>query len=245
MGKEIILVSKEKKEFFVRDMSKDFHTKYGFVKASDLKKKEGSEIKTNIGKGFYIISPSFVDKFKRISRLPQIPLLKDIGAIIALTGVGKNSVVVDAGGGSGGIACFLAHIVKKVVSYEINDHYIKLIKKNRRFLGIKNLSIKKKNIYKKIDEKNVDLIILDLPEPWRAIKSAKRALKIGGFIASYSPTIPQVQQFVEMIEKDDKLINLMTIELMERRWKIEGRIARPQSGALHSGFLSFARRISK
>ena len=93
-------------------------------------------------------------------------------------------------------------------------------------------------------EKNVDVIILDLPEPWKVIPHAKKALKNGGYIVSYSPTIPQVSDFVEEINKADEFIYLKTTETIQRDWEVEGRKIRPRSQAIgHSGFITFARKI--
>lgn len=79
------------KKFFVRDLSKDFHTQYGFVKAKDLKKKSG-RVKTNTGKWFSILEPSFIDIYKKIKRDAQIMILKDIALIIVETGINSNSI---------------------------------------------------------------------------------------------------------------------------------------------------------
>ena len=242
MGK--ILITKEGKEFYVKDSSKDYHCQYGFVKVKDLKKKDGSLVKTNTGKEMIVFSPSFIDSYKRIKRDAQIVTRKDIGLIIAETGVNRDSKVVDAGSGSGALACFLANICKEVVSYEIRRDFAKVVKKNKEFLGLKNLKINKKNVYKGIDERNVDLITLDLPEPWKALESSKKALKSGGFIVSYSPTIPQVIDFVNAVKKEKGFIHAKTVELIQREWEIDKRKVRPKTTqTVHTGFLSFVRRV--
>ncbi len=239
-----ILITKEGKEFYIRDTSKDFHCQFGLVKAKDLTKKDGSIIKTNTNKELTIFSPSFIDTYKKIKRAPQIITRKDIGIIIAETGINKNSKVVDAGAGSGALACFLANICKEVTTYEIREDFIKIVEKNKELLGLKNLKIKNKDIYKGIDEKDIDLLTLDLPEPWKAINSAKKALKTGGFLVSYSPTIPQVTDFVNTINKDKDFIHIKTIELIQREWEIEERKVRPiTTQTVHTGFLSFVRRV--
>lgn len=239
-----ILITKEGKKFYVKDLSKDYHTQYGFVKAMDLKKKDGTKILTNTKKEMRIFTSSFADNYKKIKRAPQIIPLKDIGAIIAETGINKKSIVVDAGGGSGALACFLANIVKQVTTYEIRDDFYKIIVKNKEFLGFKNLKVKKKNVYLGIDEKNVDLVTLDLASPWNAIKPAEKALKIGGFLVSYSPTVPQVMDFVNAIKRTNNFMYTKTIEVIQREWEIEERKVRPKSQPIgHSGFLSFCRRI--
>jgi len=239
-----ILISREGKTFYIRDISKDFHCQFGLVKAKDLKKKDGSVIKTNTKKELIIFTPSFIDSYKKIKRGAQIITRKDAAMIISETGVNKDSKVVDAGAGSGALACFLANICKEVTTYDIRDDFIKIVEKNKEFLNLKNLKIKNKNIYEKIDEKNIDLITLDLPEPWKALNSVKKALKTGGFLVSYSPTIPQVIDFINEIKKHKELLHLKTIELIMREWEIDERKVRPKTTqTVHTGFLSFVRRI--
>lgn len=241
MSKPRIAIAKSGKAFLVKDASKDFHTQFGFIKKADFKK---SKVKTNTGKELSLFDANFIDLYKRIKRSAQLIPLKDLGSIIAQTGINKSSVVVDAGAGSGGLGCFLAHLAKKVITYDIREDFIEVVEQNKKFLGLKNLIIKKKNIYEGIDEKNIDLITLDLPEPWKALDAAAKALKHGGFVMSYSPSIPQASDFVEAVQRHDAFIHLKAIEIIEREWEFEDRKIRPKSQPIgHSGFLSFARRV--
>ena len=260
MALEKIIVRKEKKEFiedlkkevsivkrkiyYVEDLERDFHTSEGIIPKTELKKKDGSIIKTSQNKEFTILSPSFIDLYKKIKRKAQIVMLKDIGLIISETGINKNSIVVDAGAGSEALSCFLANYVKKICTYEIRDDFIDIVKENIKMLDLKNILIKKKDIYTGIDEKNIDLITLDLPEPWKVIKHAEKSLKIGGFLVSYSTSVLQTADFVNNVRKSNNLIFLKTSELIDREWKIEGRRIRPKSDGIgFSGFITFARRI--
>jgi len=239
-----IIISKEGKTFYIRDTSKDYHCQFGLIKAKDLKRKDGSVIKTNTKKELIIFSPSFIDSYKKIKRGAQIITRKDASIIIAETGVNKDSKVVDAGAGSGALACFLANICKEVTTYDIRADFIKIVKQNKEFLNLKNLKIKNKNIYDGITEKNIDLMTLDLPEPWKAIETIEKALKVGGFLVSYSPTIPQVMDFVNALNSNKKFLHIKTIELIQREWEVEERKVRPKTTqTVHTGFLSFARRI--
>lgn len=239
-----ILISKEGKTFYIKDPNQDFHCQFGLIKSKDLKKKDGSIIKTNTGKELIIFTPSFIDSYKRIKRGAQIITRKDIGIIIAETGINKNSKVADAGAGSGALACFLANICKEVITYDVRNDFIEIVKKNKEFLNLKNLKIKKKDIYEGIDEKNIDLITLDLPEPWKALESVKKALKPGGFLVSYSPTIPQTVDFVNAVNNDKMFIHIKTVELIQREWEIEDRKVRPiTTQTVHTGFLSFVRKV--
>ena len=239
---KLLIKKEETKNYYLCDADKDFHTTDGFIKKSDLKKT--GIVKTNKGKEFYVLDASFIDVYRKIKRGPQIITSKDIGLIVSETGINKNSFVVDAGTGSGALACFLANITKKVVSYETRDDFIKIAEENKKRLGLNNLIIKKGDVYKKIDEKNVDLIVLDLEEPWKAIKNAYKALKTGGFLVVYTPQITQANKVVNLILKDENFVYLKTSELIERKWRIKGEVSRPSfEGLGHTGFVSFFRRV--
>jgi len=237
-----VLMGKNDK-FLAKDISKDYHTKHGFFKKEDLKK-SGKAIKTNTGMEFSIFNPYFIDLYKKIKRDAQIIPLKDIGLIIAETGINNKSKIVDAGSGSGALCCFLANIAKEVITYEIREDFIEIVNHNINYLKLKNVKIKNKNIYDGIDEKNIDLIVLDLPEPWNAIEAAKKALNVGGFLVSYSPTIAQTADFVNAINKDKNFVHVKTSEIIERAWEIDARKVRPKSQQIgHSGFVSFVRMV--
>lgn len=240
-----ILLTKTGREFFVKDLNQDFHTEFGFIKKSDLKK-VNQVVKTNKNQELYILEPSFTDKFKKIKRGPQIITLKDIGTIIAETGINKNSTVLDAGGGSGSLSCFLANICKRVYCYEIRKDFIKIIEENKKLLELKNLTVKNKDITEGITEKNLDLITLDLPEPWQVIPQAEKALKPGAFLVAYLPTITQVTGFVNQIKSSKKIFYLKTLENLQRNWIINNKIVRPDFQMLgHTGFIIVARKVLK
>jgi len=241
---EKILVSKTGKKFYYRK-GQDVHTQFGVIKESDiLSAKDGSEISSNTGEGFHLISPTFMDLYRKIKRGPQIIPLKDISAIIAETGINKDSEIVEAGSGSGGSSCFFGHMAKKVTTYENRDEFAEIAEKNIAFLGLDNVTLKRKNIYEGIDEKDVDLILFDLPDPWLGIDIAKNALKVGGYLVSYSPTTPQLSDFSEESRKHPEFRLIKIIEVSEREWEAKERKVRPKSQSIgHSGFLVFLRKI--
>ena len=238
-----ILIDKEGNSFYIKDTTKNWHTKFGFIKAKDLKKKKGI-VKTNIGKEFFIFPAGFSDRFKKLKRGAQIITLKDAGVIIAETGINKESKVLDAGGGSGGIACVLGNITKQVITYEIRKEFVKIIKENIKNLDLKNVKVKNKDITKGISERNIDLIVLDLLNPEKVVGYAAKALKSGGFLVVYLPSITQIVSFVKTIRKNENFVLIKVIETIQREWKIEDKIARPEFRMLgHTGFLTVVRRV--
>jgi tRNA (adenine57-N1/adenine58-N1)-methyltransferase len=240
LDKEVTIV--RQKEFFVSDTSNDYHTDKGVISKADLKKI--GKVQSNRGADFYAFEPSFIDLYKRIKRIAQIIPRKDVGFIITEAGIGKKSVILDAGSGSGGLSLFLANIAKKVITYDIKQEHVDLVNHNVKQLGLKNIKSIKHDIYTGIKEKNIDVITLDLPEPWLVLNHAAKALKPGGFVVSYSPCIPQVADLVNTAVKMEEFVHIMTVELMEREWEVSDRKVRPKSKMMgHSGFLTFLRRI--
>ncbi|HIH43498.1 TPA: methyltransferase domain-containing protein [Candidatus Woesearchaeota archaeon] len=250
-----VLITEFGKRFFVRNVEQDFHTNFGVVSKKDLKS-DASIIKTGNGTKLFAHKPAFIDLYSRIKRAPQIIPRKDIGIIIAETGIGRNSIVVEAGTGSGALCFMLANIVKKVFTYEIREDFFNIASENLKFLGLKNVVMNNKSIYDRIDEKkkddkgkndfpkDVDLVALDLPEPWLAVENANALLKSGGFLVSYSPTTPQVSDFVEKVKKIESLRYIKTVEVIMRDWEIDERKVRPMSASIgHSGFISFVRKV--
>lgn len=234
-------VSKFKK-YYVEKVDQDFHCNEGVIKKADLKKKKA---KTNKEIEFSIFPAQFCDAHYRITRGPQIIPLKDVGTIIAITGINKTSKVVDAGAGSGSLAIALANIAKEVHTYEIKDSHLEIVKENIKKLNIKNCKLKKHDLTQGIPQKNLDLVTLDLPEPWLVVKHAVKTIKPGGWLVSYSPTIPQVIDFCTEVEKHEEFYTMKTIELIEREWEIDKRKVRPKTQQLgHSGFLTFVRKIN-
>lgn len=237
----ILIHQKTGKKLLIKTTDDDFHTEFGTIPASSLKS-EGI-VKSAKGDTFLLIKPHFSDLLESIQRGPQVMIHKDIGWIITKTGITKDSIVVDAGGGSGMLCFTLAGLCKQVVVYEHNPAHVTILEKNKQFLGVKNIIIKQGDIAQGSGEKNVDVITLDLPEPWLVLDYAEKALLEGGFVVVYLPNLLQVKQFIDAADKT-KIKVLETIELWERKWKTEDNIMRPEFQMLgHTGFLTLCRKI--
>ena len=220
----------------------DLHTNFGFIREKDITKaKNGSRVKSNLKKEFLVVEPSILDLVQKIKRGPQIMITKDIGYILTNTGISKDSTVLEAGSGSGYLTAFLSSFCKKVISYERKKEFYELVKQNIIYLGLKNVELKNKDVYKKIDEKDLDLIILDLPEPWNALMNSYKVLKFGKFLVCYLPTINQVQ---DLLKNNKKFEYIKTVEIIEREWQTDEGKVRPVSSIIsHTGFMVFLRKI--
>ena len=235
----------EKRKFYIRDITQDYHCQYGFFTVEDLKAPSGSTIKSNKGKELVIVDATVVDKYEKLSRGPQIVPRKDIGFFLVECGITKESKILDAGSGSGAIACMMARFAKEVDTCEIREDHHKIVKKNIEQLELNNVQAHLMSIYEECPGKEYDAFFLDVPEPWQAIETAKKALKVGGFWVSYSPCVPQVADFVNTLAEHSCFHVIKTVEVLEREWDVKGRKVRPKSQSIgHSGFLTLVRKIS-
>ncbi len=180
--------------------------------------------------------------YRKLKRGPQVILPKDIGIIISYSEIDKNSVCVDAGTGSGWLAVSLARIAKTVYSYDTRDDFLALAEKNRQMLGLDNLTLKNGDVFKKIDERDVDLVTLDMPSSEKALVNAKRALKPDGRVVGYLPHMEQVKAFVKKLNLL-RFFDIYTVEVNVRDLLVREEGVRPSTkGIWHTAYLVFARR---
>ncbi len=185
-----------------------------------------------------LVPPSY----RRLKRGPQVILPKDIGIIMAYTGVGKRSVCVDAGTGSGWLAVSLARACKHVTSYDIRDDFLKIAEKNKAIEGLDNLDLVNRDVTKSIKEKDVDLVTLDLPNSDKVVRHAHKALKPEGYVVGYLPHMEQVKKFVKALERYS-FRNVFTIEVIVRDMLVRAEGMRPSTkGVWHTAYLVFAQK---
>lgn len=180
---------------------------------------------------------------RKLKRGPQVILPKDLGVIFAFTGVGKKSVVVDAGAGSGFLALSLANICKKVVTYERREEFAELVKKNITRSGLKNITVKLADVFEGISERDVDLVSLDLAEADRVVCHVVQALRPGGFVSAYLPHAEQVKKFVDTVRSTGEFEEPFVVECIMREMLVREEGFRPETkGLLHTAYLAFARK---
>ena len=180
--------------------------------------------------------------YRKLRRGPQVILPKDIGTIIAYSGISKESVCIDAGTGSGWLAVSLARLCSKVYSYDIRQDFLEIAEKNRASLGLSNIELINRDITKGILQKDVDLVVLDMPNSEKALQSAKKALKQGGTVVGYLPHTEQVKKFVAKLSKLC-FSDVYTSETIIRDILVREEGTRPtNTGIWHTAYLVFARK---
>jgi tRNA (adenine57-N1/adenine58-N1)-methyltransferase len=130
-----------------------------------------------------------------------------------------------------------------VVSYEVREDFAKIAEENIRMAGLNDIvRVKNKDIYQGIDERELDLITLDLPQPELVLPHAQQALKPGGYLAAFTPCVEHLQRLYREFPKFN-FTDIKTIECLVRDIEVCYNCTRPSTRMIaHTGYLTFARR---
>lgn len=220
----------------------------GVLRLGDLLGKPfGSKIEL-AGRTYEALRPLLTDHLARLERGAQIILPKDAARIVLECSLHGGSRVAEAGVGSGALTIVLAHAVAptgRVFTYDVREDHLHNGRRNVARAGLESVvEFQVGDVYSGIPQKDLDAVVLDVPEPEKAIGPAKAALRPGGVIACYSPLVSQVERAHAAL-KENGFVDVRALELLEREWKIGARGSRPETTMLaHTGFLLFARRGS-
>ena len=145
------------------------------------------------------VRPTLAEYVLEMPRGAQVIYPKDIGPILMLADVFPGARVLESGVGSGALTMALLRAVGpqgRVTGYELRPDFAeRAITNVEGFLGPDvPLRVEIRDCYEGIDERELDRILLDLPEPWRVVPHAISALRPGGILCAYLPTILQVGQ---------------------------------------------------
>jgi len=244
----VVLIDDSNKRYFVNTSGKTDKIKgIGvFDPAILVGKRIGSKIEIG-SKTFFIFYPSLDDKLNGLKRKAQIILPRDIAQILLNCSIESGHTVLESGIGSGSLTIGLANAVApdgKVISYDTREDFIKHALKNLKQAGFEKLvKTKNKDVTRKIDETDLDAIILDIPNPWDAVGHAYHALKSGGYLCCYSPLISQVEKTVCEIKKHGFIL-VKTTENIQREMIVSKHGTRPSFNMLgHTGYLTFSRKV--
>lgn len=210
---------------------------------------EGSMIPTSNGTPMVALRPRLADYVLRMKRGAAVMYPKDTGALITWADIAPGCRVVEAGTGSGSLTLALSRAVGKdgmVVSVEHRHDHAKHAKRLiEAFAGSvpANVDLRIDEVETVIEQVEPDRIVLDVPEPWHSVEPAVEALAGGGTLASYLPTVPQVQSLREAMADAGVFTEIETFEVLMRTWTIEGRSVRPDHRMVgHTGFITVARK---
>jgi tRNA (adenine57-N1/adenine58-N1)-methyltransferase len=249
-GERVLLFDNKGRRYLVTLVEGgEFHTHAGPVAhAALLGQVEGVVVRTPRGVRYTVVRPTLAEVVLKMPRGAQVIYPKDLGPILMLADVFPGARILEAGVGSGALSMTLLRAGASITGYEMRQDFANRARTNvTSFLGpdvLDRYRVEVRDVYDGIDETGLDRIVLDLPEPWRVVKPASAALRPGGILLSYLPTILQVAQLREALSHSAFGME-ETLEVLQRTWHIEGQSVRPDHRMVaHTGFLTSARLLS-
>jgi tRNA (adenine57-N1/adenine58-N1)-methyltransferase catalytic subunit len=244
-GERVLLVdAKERRYMITLRAGASFHTHVGIVNHDDLiGVPEGSTVLGSTGRRFLVVRPTLSDIVLKMPRGAQVIYPKDLAAILMEADIAPGVRVLEAGVGSGALSMALLRAGADVVGYELREDFADRAKKNVAALvgSAAPYRVELRDVYEGIDERGLDRILLDLPEPWRVLHHAEQALRSGGILCAYLPSINQTSELRQALERSSFGL-ASTLEVLHRTWHIEARSVRPDHRMVgHTGFLTTAK----
>lgn len=177
------------------------HTKYGSLKHTDLiGKRYGSKIKCTQG-SVYVLQGSPEIWTISLPHRTQIIYTPNISVITLQLELKPGSIVVESGTGSASLSHALIRTIYPSGHLHTFEFHLQRSEQARKEFKDHGVSEYATVYHRDVCndgfglEDMADAVFLDLPSPWKAIETAKKALKReGGRICSFSPCIEQVQK---------------------------------------------------
>jgi tRNA (adenine57-N1/adenine58-N1)-methyltransferase len=210
---------------------------------------EGSVVRSPLGEYLQVFRPTYAQLIPNLPREAQVIYPKDVATILVWGDVHPGARVVEVGVGPGATTIALLRAIGPtgvLTTYEIRDDFVTMARNNvARFYGpAPQWRVVSGDAYQGIAERNVDRMVVDVPEPWQVIPHAAVALRPGGVFVGFTPTTPQMQQMVVALRAHG-FAAIEAMESLQRHWHVTDRSVRPEHRMVaHSGFLVVARRLA-
>ena len=246
-GEAVLLIDAKARRYLITlRPGASFHTHVGIVEHDHLiGSPEGSTVLGSTGRRFLVVRPTLSDAVLKMPRGAQVIYPKDLGAILMEADIAPHIRVLEAGVGSGALSMTLLRAGAEVVGYELREDFAERAAANvAAILGEEvPYRVEVRDVYEGIDERGLDRVLLDLPEPWRVLCHAETAMRPGGILCAYLPSVNQTAQLREALDR--RAFGLAsTVEVLHRTWHIEPRSVRPDHRMVgHTGFITTARRV--
>lgn len=234
----------------------EFHSHRGYVRHSDLiGREDGSVITNSAGEEYLALRPLLKDFVMSMPRGAAIVYPKDAAQIISLADIFPGAIVVEAGVGSGALSLSLLRAIGEqgsLLSIERREDFAEIARNNvQAFFGTQPTQWEcaigdfQDVALEKMQQGEVDRIVLDMLAPWECVDTTATILKPGGLVICYVATVTQLSRTVEAFRSSGRFTYPESSETLVRGWHVEGLAVRPDHRMVaHTGFLTVARRLA-
>lgn len=212
---------------------------------------EGSQVYTQRNEPFWVFRPTYAHLIPNLPRRAQVIYPKDVGVILLWGDIFPGASVVEIGAGPGALTIALLRAIGptgKLLTIEARDDFCAMSRENvARFFGTApNWTVFHGDAYTGIDAHDVDRLLIDVPEPWRVLPHAAAALRPGGVLVGYVPTVVQVKTLVDELRAHPTFAAIEVMENLLRFWHVKDLSVRPEHRMVaHTGFIIVARRVHR
>ncbi|MCA1713477.1 MAG: tRNA (adenine-N1)-methyltransferase [Actinobacteria bacterium] len=251
-GERVVLRDRKGRRYLVTlEPGAEWHSHSGVLAHDDLiGRPEGCAVRSSKGMEVLVLRPTLEDFVLKMPRGAQVVYRKDQAMIVAIGDIRPGCTVVEAGAGSGALSLALLQAVGergRVISFERREDHLEHARTNvTAFTGghPDNWELRLGDVADALAGLSCDRLVLDLLEPWDLVKAAAEALRPGGIVVAYMPTVTQVARLTEALEDDGRFGLVRTSETLVRPWHVEGLAVRPSHRMVaHTAFLTVARRV--
>jgi tRNA (adenine57-N1/adenine58-N1)-methyltransferase catalytic subunit len=251
-GETVVFIDRKEREYLKRlGAGRDIAIRDGKIPADEvIGRDEGSLVRSSLSDTFLVFRPTLAQLIPNLPRQAQVIYPKDIGSILVWGDILPGCTVVESGVGAGALTVALLRALGasgKLVSYELREDFARMARENvaRYYGAAENWTLKLGDVAEALEETEVDRVILDLPEPWQVTEKAWGALKAGGILLSYLPTVIQVKTLVDSLRAHGGFAAVESFETLFRYWHVKEMSMRPQHRMVaHTGFITVARRLA-
>src|SRR3954451_22448706 len=231
---------------------KQFFTNRGSIDHNHLiGRLKGFSVTSSAGGEYLVFRPLLNEFVVSMPRGAAVVYPKDAAQIVAMADVFPGARVVEAGAGSGALTCSLLRAVGPhglVSSYERRQEFADVADQNvSQFFDGRHPAWKLTvgDLVERLEETDVDRVILDMLAPWECVDRVAGALTAGGIVCAYVATTTQLSRPVETLRAHGGFTEPQSWESLVRDWHVEGLAVRPGHKMMgHTGFLVTARRMA-
>jgi tRNA (adenine57-N1/adenine58-N1)-methyltransferase len=210
---------------------------------------EGSLVYTQNNEPFRILRPTYAHLIPNLPRRAQVIYPKDVGVMLLWGDIQPGVSVVEVGAGPGSLTIALLRAIGPtgtLTTVELREDHVEMARANvARFFGdAPNWTVQLADAYEGFAAQDIDRILLDIPEPWRVLPHAAKALRYGGVLIGYVPTVVQVKALVDDLRAHPGFDAIEVMENLHRYWHVKDLSVRPEHRMVaHTGFIIIARRV--
>ena len=203
-----------------------------------------------VGRDYHVFRPGVTELMESLERGAQVIIPKDAATILMKCDVKAGTKVLEVGAGSGGLTTALLNAVAptgSVHTLELREEYAQRAQRNVARVGLDKYWSYAIGDAREMDpgiDYQVDVLTMDMPDPWLALGNLEPHLRNGGRVCAYVPNMNQAQDIVNAL-RERGYSNVHALENMQRALEVHPGGVRPSFDMLgHTAYLVFARKTS-